>query len=598
MGLINLKTNLKSLKYGKDRIGGGYSQQPLIQTPIPDGFSSVGNVTATLAQKVVDDVSRITQLFFSGKTVQGPLFAIKQNYLSKLGTKTQANLRPNEGIYLPTSTIAQTSVLPIGLHFNKQGANPIPGSSGALTTYSDVVKLNQTPDTNRLVKYYSNFVLPKTLDTILDSYPGGPGSNAGIGTTDIKLASDRTGVNNRFFNNSFSQYTLKTVNNPVLGVGKQVSYLAVDQNNLLGVSKKFSELYITGIQFPTKGVNSVQSASLQNIPATSGQIHFNLPTYNPFLTGISKVDGIYDNLFNLATIEYQSRNIEGQPLESNSVYKSGSLELNPDIATSNTAPQDVQNPYGSNYTAISGSGSPTPVYKSGSVEPVPVVTTSSFDTSTAGVDSRITTSLLPKSNSFRKYLKNYTSESIERKVYLGNPAKGEGDRINSSPIGVVQNDLITFKFQVLGGNTVQFRAFLDGFSDDYSADWNNYQYVGRGEKFYSYTGFGRTINLSWTVAAQSKEELKPMYQRLNYLASTTAPTYTNGFMAGNLIRLTVGNYVTNLPGKIDSMNIQLEDQSPWDIDQEMPMVIKVSSFSFTPIHDFAPQFGKPFISYV
>ena len=28
MGLIDLKTDLKSLKYSKDRIGGGSSQQP------------------------------------------------------------------------------------------------------------------------------------------------------------------------------------------------------------------------------------------------------------------------------------------------------------------------------------------------------------------------------------------------------------------------------------------------------------------------------------------------------------------------------------------------------------------------------------------
>ena len=31
MGLINLQTNLKSLKYGKDKLGGGSSGQPYIQ---------------------------------------------------------------------------------------------------------------------------------------------------------------------------------------------------------------------------------------------------------------------------------------------------------------------------------------------------------------------------------------------------------------------------------------------------------------------------------------------------------------------------------------------------------------------------------------
>jgi hypothetical protein len=34
MGLIDLKTDLKSLKYGNDRLGGGDSGQPFIQTNI------------------------------------------------------------------------------------------------------------------------------------------------------------------------------------------------------------------------------------------------------------------------------------------------------------------------------------------------------------------------------------------------------------------------------------------------------------------------------------------------------------------------------------------------------------------------------------
>ena len=33
MPLVNLKTNLKSLRFGKDRPGGGSSKQPFIQLP-------------------------------------------------------------------------------------------------------------------------------------------------------------------------------------------------------------------------------------------------------------------------------------------------------------------------------------------------------------------------------------------------------------------------------------------------------------------------------------------------------------------------------------------------------------------------------------
>ena len=37
MSLVTLETNLKSLKYGNDRPGGGSSNQPYIQKPIPTG---------------------------------------------------------------------------------------------------------------------------------------------------------------------------------------------------------------------------------------------------------------------------------------------------------------------------------------------------------------------------------------------------------------------------------------------------------------------------------------------------------------------------------------------------------------------------------
>ena len=80
-------------------------------------------------------------------------------------------------------------------------------------------------------------------------------------------------------------------------------------------------------------------------------------------------------------------------------------------------------------------------------------------------------------------------------------------------------------------------------SDNYSSEWEAQKFMGRGENFYKYSGFDRQISLSWTVAAQSKQELIPMYQKLNYLASVCAPDYSgNGYMRGNLISLTVGGW--------------------------------------------------------
>jgi hypothetical protein len=100
MGLIDLKTDLKSLKYSKDRIGGGSSTQPFVQKPIPDSFSAVGNTGgldvltrggSLVFQKTADDVSRLSKLLLTANTFQGPAFTIKQNVLSRQNVRTQAS---------------------------------------------------------------------------------------------------------------------------------------------------------------------------------------------------------------------------------------------------------------------------------------------------------------------------------------------------------------------------------------------------------------------------------------------------------------------------------------------------------------------------
>ena len=106
-----------------------------------------------------------------------------------------------------------------------------------------------------------------------------------------------------------------------------------------------------------------------------------------------------------------------------------------------------------------------------------------------------------------------------------------------------------------------------------------------------------------------------MYQKLNYLASVCAPDYSsNGYMRGNLIELTVGGYLHNQVGIMKGIQFSVPQDSPWEIGitdalnktsigegnstreinsdpsvQEMPMIVNVTGFQFTPIHDFVPR---------
>lgn len=219
-----------------------------------------------------------------------------------------------------------------------------------------------------------------------------------------------------------------------------------------------------------------------------------------------------------------------------------------------------------------------------------------------------------------KNLSNYTNGSNKGAIYGrsgGNASNSSYDKINAFPIyessqvasnGAPVNDLVKFRIGVINNDNptlkryIHFRAFLDTITDSYTSEWQDLRYIGRGEKFYNYTGFDRTFSLSWTVAAQSKAELIPMYKKLNYLASVCAPDYSSGgYMRSNIITLTVGGYLYEQPGIIKGITYTMnEENHPWEIGinaeggsdhtvKELPHIIKVSGFQFIPIHTFVPR---------
>jgi hypothetical protein len=132
-------------------------------------------------------------------------------------------------------------------------------------------------------------------------------------------------------------------------------------------------------------------------------------------------------------------------------------------------------------------------------------------------------------------------------------------------------------------------------SDSYDADWSPQTYMGRGEKLYKYNSFGRSISLGFTVVAEGSHHLDAMYKQLNLLASSLAPTYVGGeYMMGNIHQLTIGNYVNNQYGIITGFTYDIDNESPWEINQDsqLPHFIKVTGFKFIPIHDFRPEYGN------
>lgn len=175
------------------------------------------------------------------------------------------------------------------------------------------------------------------------------------------------------------------------------------------------------------------------------------------------------------------------------------------------------------------------------------------------------------------------------------------------------SDIIPFKFVIVSSDETKYyiylRAYLESFNDNFNGTWNGTKYIGRAEEFYNYTGFSRNINFAFKVAATSKSELLPLYQKLNFLAGTTSPEYRSNYMNAVYVELTIGDYVNGLPGFITSLDIKWDQNYPWEINQgvpdgnspvlqpdesrKLPHILDVSA-AFIPIHKFSPTFRKPF----
>ncbi len=184
-------------------------------------------------------------------------------------------------------------------------------------------------------------------------------------------------------------------------------------------------------------------------------------------------------------------------------------------------------------------------------------------------------------------------------------------RSNLEPIEEAKDlkDFINFKIALidtsnpLNDEVLLFRAFLENLNDNFTGNWNSYTYNGRAEQFHTYSGFDRNISFNFKVAPQSMIELKPLYRKLNYLVSSTAPEYVNRRMRGRYVRLTIGDWCYEVPGFFPSIGLSWSTNYPWEMNQDNedmlsqhPLILDVRC-TFRPIHDFTPEskIDKPFI---
>lgn len=557
MPLIDLKTNLKSLKYGKDRPGGGSSNQPFIVQEDIDAITTedlgrTGGADFILRggyltpARAATDLSRLFKLFTQGgyqvdfsldtdpfglnpsspdRNISfgtfGAAFTAKQNLLSRIGTDIDggypllatplklANGPLNEGVYTPLSTLGQALGNAGGLHLFKQGINPYTGGPKYAFMIAPLGAEEfgiKNTNLNRLVYLYKDKVASNagSKDTILFSYGGGPGSILGVGKTNIKTASDRTpfigfGIDQSIKYTTFSQYDLKSISD-------NLTFSRLGSAFGIGTPYRVGAGGVTTVQDFRKFLDLKPKSIISDSP-----------------------DYLYQNIERRVNLgDPGKRNVD------RSNYTRGIV----DPVTNKPEPLDRTN-------ALY-------LYKSGQV-------------------------------------------TTDRR----------------------KNDLVKFRIATIDNNNpsqavfAHFRAYINSFTDSMKGNWNSFKYLGRGEDFFTYQGYSNSVTMDFTVVAQSIQELSIMFQKLNYLKSTLAPDYSDsGYMRGNIHRLSLGGYFYETPGIIDSLTYTIPNDTTWEIGipasreqsteaqgsngftdsavKELPHRIEVSMM-FRPIYKFLPE---------
>ena len=117
-----------------------------------------------------------------------------------------------------------------------------------------------------------------------------------------------------------------------------------------------------------------------------------------------------------------------------------------------------------------------------------------------------------------------------------------------------------------GQGNIGFRAYIDSLDDAFTPEWASTRDQGRADSLIQYTGFARTISVSFKVPITSKAESKEVWRRLNSLARITLPNYggTAGY-TGQFVRVTIGDLYNSVPMYINDLTYSWDSETPWEI---------------------------------
>jgi hypothetical protein len=602
MGLLDLKTDLKSLKYGKDRPGGGDSGQPYIQSDINSNIQTIGvnddgriRGGATGAKNAsTTDLLRIKR--FINSKPKGNLFLTNQiglqfsnprletrkislgngtgilGFINRAVNAISSNFGPTRIYNLGINTLAQVPVTAYGIHFNRHGLLPAQDDN---TKYFAVVQSNNDKDqnvknpTNRLASLRTKFQLGvrepganfndtplitgaqqllRTLNPIARSIGGLIGGRVGRAINNVSRLSSL------FFNNNDL-----TIDNYLGGPG-----------STFGVGKTLIRRY----DITEKGERIDNAFEKSKLVARSAKINWDLalggayPFSKPNQSSPTNLAISLDN-----KTEIKNPNVENQNVIKGLNAVSPAAKEYSKLKTALDAIQNIEQ-----------------------VIPFSTVKNNNYNGKDYGPFKEKTFTTKPNSGldrtapDFKYYGERGTNKDGSQAWYKNTDLFSRKDA-----------DIMTIAFSAVDPfNPLSddpnrrhfFSAYMKGFKDDFNATWNDINYAGRAESFYVYNKFKRTVSFNLQIPCFNRKELFEKHRNLGQMAATTAGTYNeDGFLGGVLIKLNVGNYLVGEYGILNSLNYSIPDDASWDVTPEGRLAMLIdASFNFTIIHKELPQY--------
>jgi hypothetical protein len=592
--LVN-DTTLKSLKYGSDQLGGGASGQPYVTTNVTDphltnlilakgGLGSLlqragitpgvtinniigkddgfvrGGIVGSSTSAIVDTVrvgswilnnplwvAKQVGLQLSNPRLETPKnISLLTNPGNLLSSGTNGILQPTRIYNLGINTLLQVPTNAFGVHFYRHGLGPTMDDN---QKYEAIARAN-----NDILGSSNNNRLLKLKDTLQ------------IGTPTFSTSPLLSAFSNLISRIPF----IGSIINSVIADNTPIDSYLTGPGSVYGIGSTLIKRY--------QNTTSTNLNEFKSIALTAAINNTRVADTSPKLRNYLRIPVSNDRTENENNFDQYER----KTLSGNGSTSVKYAELSPALRK-----------YDELFNATRKVTNIT--------QEIPFSLASNYDTSQyTGVKKH------PFSND-RKQFKTIANIGLTRDAgnykYYGSGSIGDGASKktydNTYIFDRYDSDILTVMFRGVDPFTQNeerwaFSAYLSGFKDDFSATWNDINYIGRSETFYIYSKFRRSVSFSLKIPCFNRTQLFEKHRALGQLASTTAGRYNpNGTRAlgGMLLRLNVGNYLVGEYATMNSLTYTVPDDASWDITPEARLAMYIeANFSFNIVHQQLPEY--------